>query len=365
MEVEKRDDEIQQLLQAHKHTWNQTYNFINSMSLKCAIELGIPDIIHKHAQPIKLSQLISQLHIHPTKSHAVHRLMAILTHSGFFTQHKASQKDEDDEGDPEEAYMLTDACKILVKDSPYSMVPYLLLSLDPIQMKPWQYLSTWFHNEVPTTYETAHGMAIWEYASKEGRLNSLFNNAMLSDSRLVSRVVIEKCKWAFEGLESVVDAGGGIGTLAKAIAQCFPNLECTVLDLPHVVAGLQGTTNLKFVEGDMFQAIPPADAVLLKSILHDWGDEECVKILKKCKEAISGNSKRGNKVIIIDMVITEEQKEKELVQTKLCLDMLMMVLANGKERKEKEWAKLFFSAGFRDYKINSILGLRSLIELYP
>lgn len=101
--------------------------------------------------------------------------------------------------------------------------------------------------------------------------------------------------------------------------------------------------------------------------MHDWGDEECVRILKKCREAITANGKRDNKVIIIDMVVMENQKAEhdEMVETKLCFNMLMMVLANGKERMEKEWAKLFFAAGFRDYKINPILGLRSLIEVYP
>lgn len=121
-----------------------------------------------------------------------------------------------------------------------------------------------FSLQVPTAYETAHGMAIWEYASKEPRLNDIFNTAMLSDSRLVSRVVVEKCKCVFEGLESLVDAGGGTGTMAKAIAESFPHLQCTVLDLPHVVHGLHGTNNLTFVGGDMFEDIPQADGVLLK-----------------------------------------------------------------------------------------------------
>ena len=45
--------------------------------------------------------------------------------------------------------------------------------------------------------------------------------------------------------------------------------------------------------------------------------------------------------------------------------MVMMVLVKGKERTEKEWAKLFLDAGFSDYKITPILGLRALIEVYP
>ena len=61
--------------------------------------------------------------------------------------------------------------------------------------------------------------------------------------------MIDKCKGVFEGVEYLVDVGGGTGTVAKAIAEAFPQMECTVFDLPHVVAGLSGSGNLKFVGG--------------------------------------------------------------------------------------------------------------------
>ena len=98
----------------------------------------------------------------------------------------------------------------------------------------------------------------------ELKFANFFSEAMASDARLVMNVVVDKCKGVFDGLESFVDIGGGTGTVAKAIADTFPDIECTVLDLPHVVAGFQGSKNLKYVGGDMFEAIPPADAVFMK-----------------------------------------------------------------------------------------------------
>ncbi|KAK9131977.1 hypothetical protein Scep_011505 [Stephania cephalantha] len=74
----------------------------------------------------------------------------------------------------------------------------------------------------------------------------------------------------FEGLRSVVDVGGGVGIMARAIAEAFPRIKCTVLDLSHIIL------------------------VLIKGVLHDWSDEECVKILKRCREAIS-SKERGRK----------------------------------------------------------------------
>lgn len=100
--------------------------------------------------------------------------------------------------------------------------------------------------------------------------------------------------------------------------------------------------------------------------MHDWNDEDCLKILERCKEAVTSKEKKG-KVIIIDMVVgMENQKgDEESLKAQIYFDMLMMVLLPGKERNEKEWAKLFSDAGFSNYKITPSLGSRSLIELYP
>lgn len=56
-------------------------------------------------------------------------------------------------------------------------------------------------------------------------------------------------------------------TVAKAIADAFPKINCIVLDLPHVIEGCEGRKNLSYVGGDMLKSIPSADAILLKVIL--------------------------------------------------------------------------------------------------
>ncbi|EXB67902.1 8-hydroxyquercetin 8-O-methyltransferase [Morus notabilis] len=305
------------------------------MSLKCAIQLGIPDAIYSHGKPMTLSQLISAFPIHQNKkpdSHLIYRLMRILVNSGFFALQEVVVGKTDL---LEEGYVLTNASKLLLRDNPLSVTPFLLLG-------------------------------------------NLFNEAMASDARLVTSVVIDKCKSVFEGLESLVDLAGGTGTVAKAIADAFPHVACTVFDLPHVIADLQGSKNLKFVGGDMFDKIPPADAIFMKWILHDWSDEDCVKLLERCKVAITCKGNEKGKVILVDIVIVEDQNNKDIgydnhahdhdhqsYETQLFFDMLMMVLVRGRERKETEWAKLFLDAGFSTYKITPILGVKSLIEVFP
>ena len=89
-----------------------------------------------------------------------------------------------------------------------------------------------------------------------------------------------------------------------------------------------------------------------------------MSILKKCKEAIPKKDE-GGKLIIIDMIIENNEVNKESTETQLYFDMVMMVETSGKERNQMEWEKLFLAAGFSDYKITPLFGLRSLIEVYP
>lgn len=245
------------------------------------------------------------------------------------------------------------------QNEPFNVRSLLLLNHGPAFSKAWPELGDWFQNDSPTAFHTAHEKSLWDYIREEEPkvLGDIFNDALASDSRLNTNVLITDCKHVFEGLTSLVDVGGGTGTVSIAIAKAFPNIKCTVLDLPQVIGDLKGSENLEFVGGDMFNKIPHANAILLKCVLHDWNDEDCVKILKKCKESIPSREK-GGKVIIIDTVLEDPKQRNEFVRAQHNMDMLMMVLFAAKERTEKEWKNLFIQAGFIEYKIIP------LIEIY-
>lgn len=259
MALHNEELSIKQLLQAQAHVWNHIFAFINSVSLKCAIQLGIPDIIHKHGEPMSLSQLVESIPADKAKSQSIHRLMRVLVHSKFFIEDSGSDDQE------EVRYWLTPASHLLLREAPLTVAPLVLLVLDPMLTKPWHYMSEWLANDHHLTqFEAAHGLAFWELAAHEPSLGSLFNEAMCSDSRLTARVLVRDYKHVLDGIRLLVDVGGGTGTMAKAIVDALPGMKCIVLDLPHVVAGLESTGNLSFVGGDMFETIPHADAVLLK-----------------------------------------------------------------------------------------------------
>jgi hypothetical protein len=100
-----------------------------------------------------------------------------------------------------------------------------------------------------------------------------------------------------------------------------------------------------------------------QSVLHDWDHDDCVKILKNCKKAIPPRE-AGGKVIIINMVVGAGPSEMKHKEMQAIFDVYIMFI-NGMERDEQEWSKIFSEAGYSDYRIIPVLGVRSIIEVYP
>jgi hypothetical protein len=100
----------------------------------------------------------------------------------------------------------------------------------------------------------------------------------------------------------------------------------------------------------------------LQWVLHDWSDENCIKILKNCRKAIQ---QKIGKVIIVEVVLEKDGNDL-FDETRMALDLLMMAHSTGgKERTELEWKKLLEEAGFGRYKIIKIPTIPSIIEAYP
>ncbi|KAL3740024.1 hypothetical protein ACJRO7_021319 [Eucalyptus globulus] len=91
-------------------------------------------------------------------------------------------------------------------------------------------------------------------------------------------------------------------------------------------------------------------------MLPTWSDEDCVKVLKKCKEAIDDKNNEQGKVTLIDIVISKTEDNAQETA-----ERLFLAVVTGKEWIGKEWEKLFFEIDFRPYKITPMFGLKSLI----
>ena len=130
------------------------------MSLKCAIELQIPDIIDGHGAPMLLSELVEALPINKERTTFVYRLMRILVHSGFFMKQSLSTTTGNDEEEEREGYLLAPVSRFLLKQEPLSLRPFLLSMLDPVLMESWQPMSKWFQNDDVNSFYTAHGLSL-------------------------------------------------------------------------------------------------------------------------------------------------------------------------------------------------------------
>jgi hypothetical protein len=361
-------EDSKDLLQAHVELWNLTYSFMKSVALSVALDLRIADAIGRHGGASTLSQILTEIGISKRKLPGLRRLMRVLTLAGTFTIHQPPEASPDGH---EPVYKLTTASRLLMSTSdgegPASLSPTLNHVLNPFRDSVLSMgLTAWFrHDEQlgPCPFALMHGETMWEMSGRDDAVNASVNDAMAADSRFLMRIVLKECREVFHGIDSLVDVAGGVGGATSVIAAAFPNLKCSVLDLPHVVAKAPPVSNVQFVAGDMFESIPPGNAVFLKWILHDWGDTECIKILKNCKQAIPSRD-AGGKVIIIDIVVGSKSSDIKLLETQVICDFDIMKIG-GVERGEQEWKKIFLEAGFKDYTIMPVLGLRSIIVLYP
>ncbi|XP_015938477.1 isoflavone 7-O-methyltransferase [Arachis duranensis] len=347
--------------------YRHMYGILDAMCLKWIVNFRIPNIIHNHGKPITLSELVSVLKIPSAKVDTTDLFMRYMAHNGFFdivTIHG----DDDSSQEENEAFALTAASELLIKGTENPCIsPMVEMFLnDPTLSSSMHHLNKWFYDENRPLYEITLGKPLWEFLDKNPTNLSLYNDAMASDSQMI-KLALEDHNMVFEGLETIVDVGGGTGTTAQIISEKFPTLKCIVFDLPHVVKNLKGCNNLSFVGGDMFESIPKADAILLKVVLHNWSEDNCVKILRNCKDAINASSKNKNKgkIIILDSVIDEEQDEPEITRLKLLMNISMHIIHDGKEKTKKEWKNIFYKAGLYNYKISPFTGYLSLIEIYP
>jgi trans-resveratrol di-O-methyltransferase len=250
--------ECHDMLNAQAELWNQTFSFLKSMTLKCAIELGIPNAIENHGQPMNLHELHAALSLPINNKPNLRRLLRMLTHSGFLIAREINEHSE-------KVYDLTPISRLVInKPNSLSLSCFVLVLLDFALVKPSLHLTDWLKQDELDTFEMAHGCTIWELLGRCPELNTLFNNAMTGDSSFLSDFIINKHADVFLGISSLVDVGGGSGSFAKAIAKAFPKIQCIVLDLPQVVDHLPNDGLVNFIAGDMFINIPRADVVLLK-----------------------------------------------------------------------------------------------------
>ncbi|KAF2223770.1 S-adenosyl-L-methionine-dependent methyltransferase [Elsinoe ampelina] len=147
----------------------------------------------------------------------------------------------------------------------------------------------------------------------------------------------------------LVDVGGGLGHDLTAVVKAVPDLRGRVVlqDREEVIAGIQHLDeSIEKQAHDFFtpQAVK-AKAYYLHSVLHDWDDESCVKILQNLMPAMGQESK----ILIHDLVMSDKDPDWSVT----AMDLAMMALGSVKERTESEWRALVGRAGLKVNRVYS------------
>ena len=191
----------------------------------------------------------------------------------------------------------------------------------------------------------------------------IFNAAMVDMTRFVTPNIL--CAYDFGGITHLMDVGGGSGELIGAIAKQYPHIRGTVFDLPRCAEsainhfGRMGVGDrTEFLPGDFFQTVPSgADAIIMKSIIHDWNDERSLVILENCRRALPENGT----LLLVERMMPEFPRASDEHREQAMSDLNMLRGPGGLERTEKKYRRLLSETGFQPLAIHPA-GLFSLIE---
>ncbi|XP_042383720.1 tricetin 3',4',5'-O-trimethyltransferase-like [Zingiber officinale] len=329
---------------------------IPPMTLKAAIELGLLEILAKAGPAAKLSaaDVTAQLPTHnPHAPAMIDRILRLLAAYGVVTCVVS-----DADGSPTRTYGAAPVCKYLTKNEDgVSMAALALMNQDKVLMESWYHLKdAVLDGGIP--FNRAYGMTAFEYHGTDPRFNAVFNEGMKNHSIILTKKLLQ----TYSGLDDInvlVDVGGGIGATLYMITSVHPNIKGVNFDLPHVISEAPPFPGVEHVGGDMFAAVPSADAILMKWILHDWSDEHCAKLLKNCYSALPASGK----VIVVECVLPAVPEPTLKAQGVFHIDLIMLAHnPGGKERTEREFESLAKEAGFGEFKATYIFANTWVLE---
>ncbi len=187
-----------------------------------------------------------------------------------------------------------------------------------------------------STFPGRFDAGFWDWLAEHPAARAAFDAAMAGErSRPAERLAA--LEWR-DG-EVVVDVGGGNGALLAELIQRRPELRGIVLDLPETVRDEAALGDrIEFVPGSFFDSVPEGDAYVLSGILHDWPDEDAARILRTMRAAAPPHAR-----LLINESVIRPGNDADGAKW---LDLLMLVLAGGRERDEEQWRALFATAGW-------------------
>ena len=307
------------------------YGRWRSQILYAGVKLGIFDVLSK--EPMTATEIAQRLALDPVLTY---RLLRALGSLGLLQEHHGRR------------FTLGEAGQVLRSDHPQTLRGVALLAEGPEHYAVWKHLSAIVRDGKQDGFVREFGHTAFEHAARERAYEEAFDAGMSSYSRMQASWVLEALHTCdFTAISHLCDVGGGQGYLLCQFLLHYQHLSGTVLERPGVLANNQQLwaerlnvgDRCDYVAGDMFVDVPIADAYIMKMILHDWNDEECIQILRTMYKRVAP----AGRVFIVEHVIPEI----DTPHFAKLFDIHMMCWGTGRERTVEEYAALLQSAGWQ------------------
>lgn len=313
--------------------WQLSLGFVNTAVLHALVKAGVIEQLRE--QPKKLSELVQACGLNADVLYRTLRFAAVIDVVML-------------DG---EQYTLTTVGQLMLKDVPSSL--YMLL----LQWgsEPWRNAWNNFSHTLATgdnAFEPVMGAGFFEYLDQHPEYGTPFNQLMTVRTTMAARAIADA--YDFTPFGTICDIGGGQGILLNSILIANPHLRGILYDQENVVKGhvlADMAARVEIQPGNFFERVPGSDVLLLKNVLHDWGDEKCQVILSHCREAMQPSSR----LLIVETVISSPTD-----LTEAFYDLHMQVLLGGKERTENEFILLLHKEGL---KLNRIISTKSPMKI--
>ncbi|MEV4169582.1 methyltransferase [Nonomuraea sp. NPDC049709] len=314
--------------------WGAVGDISRFAALLTMAELGVAD--HLASGPLDTAELAARCGAHAP---SLHRVLRELAGMGLVT---AAGPD---------AYGLTEKGAALRSDAPGSVRSSIRMLGEE---------GFWYAmGMLPATVREGGSAFIKRYGNLYDHLarspgaSALFDDYMTARAAAFTEGLVRR--YSFPATATMVDVAGGKGHILATVLRANPRMRGLLFDLEHVVeharrtladAGLADRSEV--VAGDFFAGVPAGgDVYLLASVLHNWDDEDAVKILRNVRGAMSP----GGRVLLLEVVLPDDE-EPHLGKD---IDMRMLAIFNGgTERSRDEYASLLDRAG---------LALSDVVEL--
>ena len=318
------------------------FGLTTSRAIGVAAELCIADRLKDG--PKSSEELAGQAGVH---ARSLYRVLRACASIGVFSE------------DNEKRFSLTPLAEPLLSDVPGSLRAFAVMFTTDWQYQTWADLPFSVKTGKPA-FDKVFGMPMFEYFWTNQKAGKEFNEAMTSNSAFASEAVLNS--YDFSTASTVIDVGGGHGLLLASVLKKYPHLTGILFEVPAIAEEAKGLIDAngigdrcERISGDFTKSVPAGgDIHILKHIIHDWNDEQCITILANCRKAIAP----GGKVLVVEMVLPEGNEPS----IGKLLDLEMLLFLPGCERTEAEYQALFDKAGLEVSRVLPTPSPFSIIE---